>query len=524
MKRIREKLYIYIIMCILLLMFICTTCKIDTSMKLYGVTNEIEKPLCSFSSLMSGIWQSETDDYYKVNFPFRSWFVRVNNQFLYLIGGKINDVIIPGREGWLYSDEYVMSNFIEISEQNKTILQDYAKKVKKAQEKLNKQGKKLVYIITPNKVEIYPEHLPMRFYELSKKRGQIHNNYDYLKEQLTKNGVSFVDATMILKNDNKKIPMFCKTGIHWNYYAAALCASEVFGQINHGEAPTISVSRTQEPYGTQMDVYFLSNILFGEKDKDYYTVEMKYPEISSNEKKSVLEMGTSFSEELSEAFLENEICIWREYTRYQYFNLKTSYKGDKVIHESGDFYNDDLKNDIANADVIIIENNSSYVPDSHIKFVDYVLNLSDKEFKTNDFVALDKENLCMDFKLSGNAEEYILSGFYDAEDAGRWSKGNAELDFCIYATEDLHIDFSSNSFADKTKIFFNDKVVWKTQDGKEALKDIRIPVNEVLNGRFNYITIECDTVIQSPKQMGVGEDPRLLVHRWNNIIIYQKHD
>lgn len=521
MKNIEKRVFLVISIGILLLFFICTIFNLDTSMKLYGVSNNMEFPKYNFEDIWYGKYQSDLDMYYKNNFPLRPYLVKLNNQMLYDIGANINDNIIVGKDGWLFTTEYVWSSYANISEDNKKLYAEYAHKIKLLEEKLEKADKELVYIITPSKVELYSEFLPNRYNLLRMDRPNLLNNYDYLAECLQKENVRFIDMTKFLSDFNSPYLYFSKTGIHWNYYAAAICAAEIVGRTDYCDRPQIMVQKSDVPMGTEQDVYLLSNIIKGIEDETYYSVSVDYPNIKDTERKNVLEMGTSFSGELAAAFRENGACIWNEYTRYQYFTNKYFYKGSVYVDESGNFNNnEEILPVVQEADIILIENNNSYIPESHFKFVDYLLNLPEDELMFKNCVDFDKEDLCVDFSDNGNSDEYAFTGFYNMENEGRWSMGEAKLSIPMETSKDIIIDLSENRFAEDSQIMFNDIIIWKTKDGTDKLKRIVIPQQLVLSGRNNYITVTTKTEILSPKDMGISEDNRMLAHWWGKLKIY----
>lgn len=499
-----------------------TICNIDSKEQLYGVTNSTELPQASADGIWLGNFQGEVDKYYQENFPLRTAMVRWNNQLLYWIKGIINGSIIVGKDGWLYSEEYVANAFSDIPDATKSLVEEYALKVKQCQEIIEKSGKEFVYIITPSKAEMYPENLPYRYLPLSSKRDKIVNCYDYLLQRLTDEGIEVVDMLSILKEAEGEIPFFSKTGTHWNYYAASIGASSVLNRLGY-ENVTVEVEPMKEPQGTEQDLYLLTNIYRGEVDKEYYHTKLDFSEYAEREERNVLEMGTSFSGELASSLAPDGTMWFDKYVRFQYFILKNTYCGDQITVESGNFNNEALLDEILKADIIILENNNSYVPDSHIEFVDYIISheedIINGEGNQDDFIKIDDE-VILDFSNGGSVEEYTRIGFYAGEENGRWSKENAELAIKLCAEQDIVLDFSENLFLEDTVIAFNNMVVWDgTVDSKEALKNIVIPVEMINNKKMNFIQIKSPQKLLSLKEKGMGEDERITAQWWNKVII-----
>ncbi len=523
MDKIRKILFVCFCVGTLSVVMFCTILRKDINMTLKGVVNEAAFPELKYESVWNGEYQTQVDTWYKDNFPFRPLMVRLNNQALYALSADINNDINVGKDGWLYTNEYINSGLKEVTESNKVLIEEYAEKVKLVKEKVEKSGKQFIYVITPSKVEIYPENMPFRYTLLMKERDSIQNNYDYLKQQLTLQGISFIDTAEILKEHKDELQLFSKTGIHWNYYAAALGAEAVINEVDEDIDTEVVVTEYTGVRGMEQDIYLLTNIFKGQEDNVYYSGEINCSNIDTLREKKVFEMGTSFSGELEKGFFPKDSGIWNQYIRYQYFTGKNVSKGTLGAFQTGDFYNEQLKAELASADIIILENNNSYVPDSHIQFVDYILNMTDEELTKPDVLNLDNNEVVIDFSIQGNGDEFTWSGFYGAEEAGRWAMPCAEICVEMQATERVVLEFAECTFAPNTKILFNDNIIWQEQQGVEKLAGIAVPCELIRNGQVNYITIITDEDIKSPQERGISEDSRVIAH-WINKVVLRTDD
>ncbi len=485
----------------------------DIPIELYGVVTEKPKPVPQWDNIYTGNYQEEFDNWYNDEHPLRKLFVKTYNQLVYNTRGCINSDIVVGQYGWLYSLEYIRCGLDEITEENKVLYDDYVKKVKDIQEKFETVGKKFIYIISPNKVEVYPEFLPYRLEVFQRIKGDTVNNHEYLVNKLEENDIVFIDAESLLQ-ENGGMPYFSKTGIHWNYYAAAICAKKILMQLEYGDEIEIEIIPRDMPYGTEQDIYALANIFKGIVDDEYYQVQLSCPSLTNRNKKKVLEMGTSFSAELATAFGGNQDLLWDELIRYQYFVDKTIYCKDTIAdYETGGVSSDNLKGEIANADIVIVENNGTYIPNSHLEFIDIIGGFTLDELDCKEYIILDSEDFIIDFSNEGNGDMFVEYGFYSAEEGGRWAEAYAECAITLKDNDALKLDLSENSFAENTIIEFNDKIIWTSQDGIENLKNIIVKSELINKNAKNYITIRSDTQIPSPKEQGISEEPRQLAHR-----------
>ena len=359
-----------------------TMVHIDVPIDLYGIVIENQKPLFTVEGAFDGKFQEEFDNWYKDSHPLRALFVKIHNQILYCMDSCLfSGDIVVGKDGWLYSKEYISCSFEEISDYTKEKYDEYVKKVKSLQDNLEASGKKFVYIISPSKVEMYPEFLPIRFQGILKNKDHIKSNYEYLLDKLKAENINYIDAKTILLNEKGDIPFFSRTGIHWNYYAGAVCAKEVLKQLGDCKGIDVEVVIRDFPFGAEQDIYSLSNIFKGIMDKEYFGGTLVCDTSAEGRTQKVLEMGTSFSVELAATFCAEDNNSWKEMIRYQYFVSKTIYKSGmppegRAVEE---VFKEQIKEDMISADIILMENNDSYIPESHFEFVEDALKISIEE-------------------------------------------------------------------------------------------------------------------------------------------------
>ena len=129
-----------------------------------------------------------------------------------------------------------------------------------------------------------------------------------------------------------------------------------------------------------------------------------------------------------------------------------------------------------------------------------------------DIYDLKEKDILIDFSENGNAEYFIESGFYGAEEDGRYVQKRAEISIQLAPCNGVAIDLSGNVFAEKTKIRFNERVIWSSSDGEKSLSGIIVPKEAIVENGKNIISISTDKEILSAKQRGLSEDERILAH------------
>ena len=98
---------------------------------------------------------NEFDKYFSANFGFRSRFISMNNIVKYNVFKQSGeDNVIAGRDGWLFYNSALHDYIGEdvLSDEEIIKIADYVEAIS---EKCEKAGKKFVFVIAPNKMEIY---------------------------------------------------------------------------------------------------------------------------------------------------------------------------------------------------------------------------------------------------------------------------------------------------------------------------------------------------------------------------------
>ncbi len=190
-----------------------------------------KKPVFKKSNWYSGSYQDSLAAYYKEKMGFHSDLVRLYNQADYSLfsiphAGKI----ILGKEGYLFSDEYITS-WLGMNFPGKRNCDDKIKLLKKLQDKLWNEKKILLLVIfTPDKGTFYSKYIPERF--MIRKKGL--NNYEYYSARCAETGINMIDFNrwFLLAKDTSRYPLYPKTGIHWTSYGAVLAADSLLRYLH----------------------------------------------------------------------------------------------------------------------------------------------------------------------------------------------------------------------------------------------------------------------------------------------------
>lgn len=485
---------------------------INIQVGLSGEALSQEKPKIEIKSLLMGEFQENYAKYFSENYSLRSVFIKTYNQMLYTFKENKNGIII-GNNNYLIADEYVAPYLSPIDQNVKEIVSNYARQIKHIQDNLEANNKAFIYIISPSKAEVYSEVIPNKYITKYKNGKNLQNFREYLYQELKKNKVNVFDTYKLadeIKNTSE-YGSFSKTGIHWNSYLSALASKQIIEKINQKydkKIPIIKiiVTKQNQPQYAEMDLYNLYNMWKGKQD-------LFYPWVSTNiehteNKLNAFIMGGSFSAEIMKSWTNYDSNNQEEYvfnSLLRYFYFRNAIKIDKYGIQTHDkIYKEDLDNILKENDIIIIESNASYLPESHIIFAEYLYN-------HNIFKNLDvNDKFTIDFTKVGNSSKFILYGFHGQEDKHRWASENAEIFFYSNNKNKLIVNIKAYSLNKKTtKVFVNDQYLCNIEFNKNGEIKPFIINTEFLSENRQKIRFET-TDAQSPKELGLSEDDRRL--------------
>lgn len=197
---------------------------------LEGYETKIKKIPFSPKNWQNKSFQKKYDEWFSRNFGYREFYVRLINEIYYDIFKIIvnpNTDITIGKNEVLYLTDYINTYKKINPAKNKTEIEKIAIKIQKLQNKLKKQNKSFIFILTPSKAAIYPEFIPDNFTE---KQGKT--NYTKILPYLKKYNINYLDGheIMLENKNNEYAPLFCKGGNHWNSLGVHYFVEEFINQ------------------------------------------------------------------------------------------------------------------------------------------------------------------------------------------------------------------------------------------------------------------------------------------------------
>lgn len=361
-----EKIFIIIFMLLIMFPYLNSLTHIIKNEELKGVSEEKSKPTYGVKSYLKGEYQTDFDDYYLENFPYRNIAIKNYNQLRYTLFNK--GTVIVGKEKYLYEESYIKEYLgidIEVSDEYMNNLMNNLNVINS----ICKQNNKEMYIIiTPSKAEIMSEYIPDKYYALASENEGYIRGYDLLTEKLNNMGIKYFDSPKYLKENESITPIFYKTGIHWSFVSSTQVLSNFIKYINNTSnldirnLDVIGTEMSTEPYFDEdEDMYSLLNIYSGKKDEFYYkpVVEYENKETSNN----LFIQGGSFTWNLLE-YMKKDIFKTIDFAFYQQFITKYDEDGNILQEtiENNNISNEQFETLLQDKDIIILEVNQEFIP------------------------------------------------------------------------------------------------------------------------------------------------------------------
>ena len=237
----------------------------DANDQLAGSFTKTEYKPFTWDNWWKGDYQENATDFLNENFGFRNTFVRMHNQRLFWLYNQATTYnVVVGEEDYLfgrtYIDAYYGTDFI-----GQDSITWKTQKLKQLQNKLAKNGTKLVVVLAPGKASFYPEYIPKKYRKTTKQKNL--NLSGYLKA-FHQEGINYIDfnSWFIQMKDTSKYALFPKCGIHWSKYGEYLAADSLVKYINangiEGSIRLNSISVSNDNKDGDNDIGESLNLLF----------------------------------------------------------------------------------------------------------------------------------------------------------------------------------------------------------------------------------------------------------------------
>lgn len=356
--------------------FFCFLLGIEPNLTLYGVSIHTEKPTILWESIFSGSYQEAYQSWFAEHAPFRSLGIKGHAQFMTMLYAPVNGIEI-GKHKNLYEEYFTQATLNGTIDDN--VFEQYITNLETINQALQQENKVFFYMISPAKVEVYPDDLPWNerlLWKYDKNLAQIRKK---LNIALSDRGIPFLDFTELMQQLREEgiYPPFYKTGIHWSQYAVAnvvlfFCdyCNQTFGLNLPDMLPQFE--KEEKPTFDEEDIKKITNAFWMPSDNNYCSAELILENGEPQER--VFAISTSFTHSMLYLFAQNKMpfrSVWR--TQYSQFQDKLYYNENGEVVWEGflpgcspkEFNYADI---FYGSDMVWIESNAPEIPESHIQF------------------------------------------------------------------------------------------------------------------------------------------------------------
>lgn len=249
---------------------------------LRGVAEKPAPPAWTLTGLLDGSVFRAMEEWFSGHVGLHNLWVRLDNQVSYTLFRESpvresGTRVVVGPDDWLFEHAYITAA-ITPSPHSTAQLAEMAALIRRVQEKLTRRGPRLLLVVAPSKVELYPEHVPAMHFT-GRDPAKIKTTYELLRPHLLAAGVEFFDgpARFAAWKAEGQEHLFARTGTHWSYFAIYHTALELRTLLNprlHRQIPELDLVSLdyRAPQRTDTDLHRLLNLLlppFHETDQPF---------------------------------------------------------------------------------------------------------------------------------------------------------------------------------------------------------------------------------------------------------------
>lgn len=153
------------------------------------------------------------EKYYQDDFGLRSLFIQCRNQLDARVfqSSPVPKNVLIGKDGWYYARKSYTHNTMRYynPSEREIIIEEFKRRKKWC----DSAGVDYYVAVVPNKMTIYPEHLPWQFQQVP-----ANLKYEESLELLKASGIQFIDvkSALLAQKNRSSERIFQKTDDHWN--------------------------------------------------------------------------------------------------------------------------------------------------------------------------------------------------------------------------------------------------------------------------------------------------------------------
>lgn len=255
-------------------------------------------PEFSLKSWADGDFQAAYDKSLEDRIGFRSWLVRMKNQFEYSFFRKANaSGVVVGKRAYLFEEDYIRAYT------GRDFLGDWYwdqkfRRMELVRDTLKSLGIELALVLEPGKASYYPEYIRKR----QLKNVKPNTNYQALLNNAEAIAMPTLDLNSLFMNRKSEsaFPLFPKGGIHWSYSAMIEATDTLLrfaDNLTPMKIPAMTIIEgdvTKVLRDTDNDLVELLNLIFTPPHSEMHYPEIEIESLPDSVKPRVLTISDSF--------------------------------------------------------------------------------------------------------------------------------------------------------------------------------------------------------------------------------------
>ncbi len=172
------------------------------------------------------------EDHFDDTFGFRDWFLRGHSiVHLFGFGATPTPSVLVGKEGWLFfTGASTIEDYRGLESFTPELLAGWQKMLEQRRDVLAGHGAHYVFVLVPNKEEMYPEHMPDHLVQLGERR--IDQFVEHMRAHSDLDLLDLRDAFRAARaGEDPELPLYVKLGTHWNGPGSVVAARAIVEHV-----------------------------------------------------------------------------------------------------------------------------------------------------------------------------------------------------------------------------------------------------------------------------------------------------
>jgi hypothetical protein len=223
---------------VLTAIFIGLVClpSVDSAFKLDHAPIPNEKRLLAPVPAWTGVaglrdFTTHLNQFFDDHFGFRRRLIRANNHWKRQLFQTPALDILLGRDGWLFTTSNgMLDQYLGFSRFSQNDLEAWQQLLEKRQKWLAARGCKYLFVVAPDKQNVYPEYFP-EIFARSPKPGKIAQLVQHMKAHSSLPVLDLTDS--LVQGKECGAPLYLKTDTHWNNLGAFVAYQAVMAALSN---------------------------------------------------------------------------------------------------------------------------------------------------------------------------------------------------------------------------------------------------------------------------------------------------